>query len=45
MKDFAAFNEVFARHFPGKPARSAMAVKQLPRDALVEIEAVAELLP
>jgi 2-iminobutanoate/2-iminopropanoate deaminase len=45
MKDFAAFNEVFARYFPGKPARSAMAVKQLPRDALVEIEAVAEILP
>jgi 2-iminobutanoate/2-iminopropanoate deaminase len=45
MKDFAAFNEVFAQYFPGKPARSAMAAKQLPRDVLVEIEAVAELLP
>jgi 2-iminobutanoate/2-iminopropanoate deaminase len=43
MKDFAAFNEVYAKHFTGKPARSTVAVKQLPRSVLVEIEAVAEI--
>jgi 2-iminobutanoate/2-iminopropanoate deaminase len=43
MNDFAAFNEVYARHFTGKPARSTVAVKQLPRNLLVEIEAIAEL--
>ena len=43
MNDFAAFNEVYAKHFPGKPARSAVAVKQLPRSVLVEIEAVGEI--
>jgi 2-iminobutanoate/2-iminopropanoate deaminase len=43
MNDFAAFNEVYARHFPGKPARSCFAVKQLPKNVLVEIEAVAEI--
>ena len=43
MNDFAAFNEVYAEYFSGKPARSTVAVKQLPRNALVEIEAVAEL--
>jgi 2-iminobutanoate/2-iminopropanoate deaminase len=41
--DFAAFNEVYAKHFTGKPARSTVAVKQLPRNVLVEIEAIAEL--
>ena len=43
MNDFAAFNEVYSRHFTGKPARSTVAVKQLPRSVLVEIEAVAEI--
>ncbi|MDR0876521.1 MAG: RidA family protein [Treponema sp.] len=43
MDDFAAFNEVYARHFPGKPARSTVAVKDLPRKVLVEIEAIAEI--
>jgi 2-iminobutanoate/2-iminopropanoate deaminase len=43
MQDFAPFNEVYAKYFPGKPARSAVAVKQLPRNALVEIEAVGEI--
>ena len=43
MNDFAAFNEVYAKHFPGKPARSTVAVRQLPRSALVEIEAIAEI--
>ena len=42
MNDFAAFNEVYAKHFTGKPARSTVAVKQLPRNALVEIEVIAE---
>jgi 2-iminobutanoate/2-iminopropanoate deaminase len=40
--DFAAFNEVYAKYFTGKPARSCVAVKALPRNALVEIEVVAE---
>jgi 2-iminobutanoate/2-iminopropanoate deaminase len=44
MKDFASFNEVYARRFPGKPARSAVAVKQLPRNVLVEIEAIGEIV-
>ena len=43
MNDFAAFNEVYAKYFTGKPARSTVAVKQLPRSALVEVEAVAEV--
>jgi len=43
MKDFAAFNETYAKYFTSKPARSTFAVKQLPKDALVEIETVAEL--
>lgn len=39
---FADMNEVYARYFPGTfPARSAFAVKQLPKDALVEIECIA----
>jgi 2-iminobutanoate/2-iminopropanoate deaminase len=43
MEDFAAFNEVYAKHFTAKPARSTVAVKQLPRNVLVEIEAIAEV--
>ena len=43
MGDVAVFNEVYAKHFTGKPARSTVAVKQLPRNVLVEIEAIAEL--
>ena len=42
MGNFAAFNEVYAEHFTGKPARSCVAVLALPRGAMVEIEAVAE---
>jgi 2-iminobutanoate/2-iminopropanoate deaminase len=42
MNDFAAFNEVYARHFTSKPARSCVAVSALPRNAKVEIEVVAE---
>ena len=44
MNDFAAFNEVYAGYFTGKPARSTIAVKGLPKNVLVEIEAVAELV-
>jgi 2-iminobutanoate/2-iminopropanoate deaminase len=43
MNDFAVFNEVYAQYFPGKPARSCVEVSKLPKGALVEIEAVAEL--
>ena len=42
MDDFAAFNEVYAKYFTGKPARSSVAVKTLPKNVLVEVEAVAE---
>ena len=44
MADFAAFNAVYAEFMPNKPARSCVAVKDLPRGALVEVEAVAEVL-
>ncbi|MBS1416332.1 MAG: RidA family protein [Clostridia bacterium] len=43
MGDFAAFNEVYAEYFTGKPARSCVAVKTLPKNVLVEIEAIALL--
>ena len=42
MADFAAFNEVYAQYFTEKPARSCVAVKALPKGALVEIEVIAE---
>ena len=41
MGDFAAFNEVYAKYFTGKPARSCVAVKTLPKNVLCEIEAIA----
>lgn len=41
MNDFAAFNEVYGATFTGKPARSCVAVKELPKGALVEVEAIA----
>lgn len=41
MNDFAAFNEVYAKFFVGKPARSCVAVKGLPKNVLCEIEAIA----
>ena len=41
MGDFAAFNEAYAKFFTSKPARSCFAVKDLPKGALVEIEAIA----
>ena len=42
MADFAAFNEVYAKYFISKPARSCVAVKTLPKGVLCEIEAIAE---
>ena len=42
MSDFGAFNEVYAQYFTEKPARSCVAVKDLPKGALVEVEVVAE---
>ena len=41
MADFAAFNGVYEKYFTGKPARSCVAVKQLPKDALCEVAVVA----
>ena len=43
IKDFASFNEVYAKYFTTKPARSCVAVKDLPKGALVEVEVIAEL--
>ena len=43
MDDFAAFNEVYARWFTGKPARSCVGVSSLPKGALCEVEVVAAL--
>lgn len=43
MNDFAAFNEIYAQYFTGKPARSCVAVKTLPKNVLCEVEVIAEL--
>ncbi len=43
MGDFAAFNEVYAKYFTEKPARSCVAVKTLPKNVLCEIEVIAAL--
>ena len=43
MSDFAAFNEVYAKYFTVKPARSCVAVKALPKGSLVEVEVIAEI--
>lgn len=43
MSDFAAFNEVYAKYFTAKPARSCVAVKTLPKNVLVEVEVIAEI--
>lgn len=43
MGDFAAFNEVYGKYFTSKPARSCVAVKQLPKDVMVEVEVIAEV--
>ena len=42
MSDFAAFNEVYGKYFTSKPARSCVAVKDLPKGVLCEVEAIAE---
>ncbi len=41
MEDFAAFNEVYARYFVSRPARSCVAVKTLPKNVLCEVEVIA----
>ena len=41
MADFAAFNAVYEQYFTGKPARSCVAVKQLPKNVLCEVEVIA----
>lgn len=43
MGDFAAFNAVYAQYFTGKPARSCVAVRELPKGVLVEIDTIAEI--
>ena len=43
MGDFAAFNAVYEKYFTGKPARSCVAVKKLPKDVLCEVEIIAFL--
>ena len=43
IADFAAFNEVYAKYFTEKPARSCVAVKDLPKGVLVEVEVIAEI--
>ena len=43
IADFGAFNEVYAKYFTGKPARSCVAVKDLPKGVLCEIEIIAEV--
>lgn len=42
IADFAAFNEVYAKFFTSKPARSCVAVKDLPKGVLCEVEAIAQ---
>lgn len=43
MGDFAAFNAIYGRYFTGRPARSCVAAKQLPKNVLVEVELIAEV--
>lgn len=43
MGDFAAFNEIYGNYFTGKPARSCVAVKALPKGVLCEVEVIAEI--
>lgn len=43
IDDFAAFNEIYGAYFTGKPARSCVAVKALPKGVLCEVELIAEL--
>ena len=41
MEDFTAFNEAYAKYFVSRPARSCVAVKDLPKGVLCEVEAIA----
>ena len=43
IADFAAFNEIYGKYFTSKPARSCVAVKDLPKGVLVEVEVIAEV--
>lgn len=43
MNDFAAFNQVYGKYFTEKPARSCVAVKELPKSVLCEVEVIAEV--
>ncbi len=43
MGDFATFNSIYGKYFTGKPARSCVAVKTLPKNLLCEVEVIAEL--
>ena len=43
ISDFAKFNEIYAQYFTEKPARSCVAVKELPKGALVEVEVIAQI--
>lgn len=43
MKDFAAFNSIYEKHFVSKPARSCVAVKELPKQVLCEVELIAAI--
>ncbi len=43
MADFTAFNEVYGKYFTGRPARSCVAVKTLPKNVLCEVEVIAEI--
>ena len=44
MNDFSAFNEIYEKYFTSKPARSCVAVKELPKGVLCEVEVIAEIL-
>ena len=43
MNDFGAFNAIYGKYFTGKPARSCVAVKTLPKNVLCEVEVIAEI--
>lgn len=43
IEDFAEFNEIYAKYFTSKPARSCVAVRELPKNALVEVEVIAQI--
>ena len=43
MNDFAAFNEIYGKYFPNRPARSCVAVRTLPKNVLCEVEIIAQI--